>query len=82
MIVVLCGVNMNEKIMRDFFQEVLEKLIETDMEPRLAFSVLMKLSAMAGCEAGMNHADFLRAADIVYKLETFSVADIKDLPMQ
>jgi hypothetical protein len=72
---------MNEKIIQ-LFTDISEILNESEVPPPISFSVLMKLAAINGLHLEMSRSDFLRAADTVYKIESFIVEDVANLPMQ
>ena len=80
MIVVEGGI-MSEKIV-DLFNDIIDLMSESEVPSPIAFSVLMKLSALTALHSDMKRADFLRAADMVFKIESFIVEDVKNLPMQ
>jgi len=81
MIVVKKGENMSENVI-DLFNDISEIINESEVPTPIVFSVLMKLAALGAVYSEMSRADFLRAADMVYKIESFVAEDIKNLPMQ
>lgn len=65
----------------ELHNEILEVISDADMSPQMVLSVLMKLSASLGNMVGMSQGDFLRAADMTYKIENFIQSDTDDLTM-
>lgn len=70
------------KPMIELFRGIEDVIATSDLEEGQIFSVLMKLAALGAIYCDMNHAEFLRAADMVYRIESFVMSDIKDLPVQ
>ena len=65
----------------ELHNEILELIHDADINPHIAMSVLMKLSATIANMIGMKQGDFLRAADLTYKIESFIQSDKDDLTM-
>lgn len=66
----------------ELFNDLSEIISSSDIDPAVIASVLLKLAALGALHTSMTRSDFLRAADMVYQIESFIRADTKDLPMQ
>lgn len=65
----------------ELHNEIMDLIHDADVHPHVAMSVLMKLSASIASMIGMKQGDFLRAADLTYKIESFIQSDSDDLTM-
>lgn len=66
----------------ELFNQLSDVVSDSDVDPAVIASVLLKLAALGALHTSMTRSDFLRAADMVYQIESFIRADTKDLPMQ
>mgnify|MGYP006269150221 CR=1 FL=1 len=65
----------------ELHNEIMDLIHDADVHPHVAMSVLMKLSASIASMINMTQGDFLRAADLTYKIESFVQSDTDDLTM-
>ena len=66
----------------ELFNDLSDVVRDSDVDPAVVASVLLKLAALGAIYSGMTRSDFLRAADMVFQIESFITEDTKDLPMQ
>jgi len=60
---------------------IMNLIIDSEIEPHMAMSVLMKMSASFANTVGMKQAEFLSAADLTYKIESFVRSNTDNLTM-